>query len=124
MAERRVFTRIGFNTAVCLITPDGQLHHIQLQDISLHGALVTAPEPWLATIDTPLELRIPLDGEDETIIMHTQQRYHKKQDVGLECQKIDINSASLLKRLVELNLGDEVLLQRQLSELLLASNHG
>jgi hypothetical protein len=38
--------------------------------------------------------------------------------VGFECQAIDLDSITHLKRLVELNLGDEGLLHRELITLL------
>lgn len=41
--------------------------------------------------------------------------------LGFECQHIDLDSISHLRRLVELNLGDEELLERELA--LLVSAH-
>jgi hypothetical protein len=38
--------------------------------------------------------------------------------VGLRCREIDIESIAHLRRLVELNLGDEDLLERELSALI------
>ncbi|MBO1518341.1 PilZ domain-containing protein [Oceanisphaera pacifica] len=118
MPDRRVFTRINFNTPAWLVTHDGQQFATQVQDISLHGALVSVNEPWPNITGEQIELRLSLDGQDENIIMLTQQRYHQTGFIGLECQRLDINSAGHLRRLVELNLGDEVLLQRQFEELL------
>jgi hypothetical protein len=37
--------------------------------------------------------------------------------VGLRCDSIDIDSLTHLRRLVELNVGDEAILQRELSAL-------
>ncbi|MGO1247545.1 MAG: PilZ domain-containing protein [Oceanisphaera sp.] len=118
MSERRVFTRIGFSTPAWLVDTKGQQYHTEVQDISLHGALVSVTEPWLEKKGGRIELRLSLDGQDENIIMLTQQRYHKAGFIGLECQQLDINSAAHLRRLVELNLGDHALLQRQFEELL------
>lgn len=119
MAERRVFTRIGFSTPAWLVGADGQQYHTEVQDISLHGALASVTEPWLAQNGDIIELRLSLDANhDQNIIMQAQQRYHQTGFIGLECQRLDINSAGHLRRLVELNLGDEALLQRQFEELL------
>ena len=117
MAERRLFTRIDFSTPAWLVGADGQQYHTQIQDISLHGALVSVTEPWAAKNGDVVELRLSLDGHDQHIIMLARQRYHQSGAIGLECQQLDINSASHLRRLVELNLGDEALLQRQFKEL-------
>ncbi|MBU3825382.1 MAG: PilZ domain-containing protein [Candidatus Oceanisphaera merdipullorum] len=118
MAERRVFTRIGFTLPAWLVTPDGHQYPTELQDISLHGALLSVEEPWSGLPDTPLQLRLSLDGHEKMIIMQARQRYHKQGFIGIECQQLDIESASQLRRLVELNLGDEALLLRQFEELL------
>lgn len=118
MPERRVFTRISFSTPAWLVGADGQQYHTEIQDISLHGVLASVTEPWLSQNGESIELRLSLDGQDQNIIMLTQQRYHKAGFIGLECQMLDIDSASYLRRLVELNLGDEALLQRQFEELL------
>ena len=118
MAERRAFTRIEFIHSAWLVTPDGHQRPTQLQDISLHGALLSVTEPWPAGTGTPLQLRLSLDGHEQGIIMQARQRYHKSGSIGIECQQLDIESASQLRRLVELNLGDEALLLRQFAELL------
>ena len=118
MAERRAFTRIGFNLSAWLVTPDGHQRPAELQDISLHGALLSVTEPWQAITGTPLQLRLSLDGHQQVIIMQARQRYHKNGSIGIECQQLDIDSASQLRRLVELNLGNEALLLRQFTELL------
>lgn len=118
MSDRRLFIRVGFNSPAWLVTPDGHLHAAELQDISLHGALLQITEPWSGESNTPLQLRLSLDNEDKQIIMQARQRFHKDGCVGIECEQLDINSASQLRRLMELNLGDEALLLRQFEELL------
>ena len=123
MAERRAFTRIGFNGPAWLVTPDGHQQPAALQDISLHGALLSVTEPWQAVAGTPLQLRLSLDGHAQVIIMHARQRYHKNGSIGIECEQLDIDSASQLRRLVELNLGDEALLRHQFEELLDSAAH-
>ena len=39
-------------------------------------------------------------------------------NVGVRCESIDLDSVSHLRRLVELNVGDESILQRDLSSLI------
>lgn len=123
MAERRAFTRIAFTHVAWLVTPDGHQRPTQVQDISLHGALLTVTEPWQAITGTPLQLHLSLDRHQPGIIMQARQRYHKSGSIGIECQQLDIDSASQLRRLVELNLGDEALLLRQFEELLDSAEH-
>lgn len=78
----------------------------------MHGGLLSVTEPWPAESGPPLQLGLTLDGHEKVIIMPARQRYHKDGCIGIECQPLDINSASLLHRLVELKLGDEALLLR------------
>lgn len=118
MAERRLFIRIGFSTPAWLVGADGQQHQSEVKDISLHGALVSVTEPWTVKNGEMVELRLALDGHDQHIIMLAHQRFHQSGAIGLECQQLDISSAEHLRRLVELNLGDEALLLRQFAELM------
>jgi hypothetical protein len=49
--------------------------------------------------------------------MTVRWRHSERAQVGFECEYIDLDSISNLRRLVELNLGDSVLLERQLGSL-------
>ncbi|ART79999.1 PilZ domain-containing protein [Oceanisphaera avium] len=118
MAERRIFTRVEFSSPAWIITLDGEQHSVLVQDLSIHGALLKVTEPWQAELNAPLELRLSLDGEHKQIIMQARQRFHQHECIGIECELLDIESASRLRRLMELNLGEEALLLRQFEELL------
>lgn len=118
MTERRSFIRIGFKVSAWLVTHDGHQQATELQDISLHGALLSVTEPWQGKANDAVALRLSLDGQTLPILMQARQRFHQAGYIGIECERLDIESASQLRRLVELNLGDEALLQRQFEELL------
>ena len=49
----------------------------------------------------------------EARVVHVEGRY-----AGLRCLAIDLDSVTHLRRLVELNLGDPALLERELSALI------
>jgi hypothetical protein len=49
--------------------------------------------------------------------MTVRWRHSDEGQVGFECEFIDLDSISNLRRLVELNLGDSMLLERQLGSL-------
>lgn len=114
-AERRSFSRIVF---------DGSTHISQgksqwpatLVDISLKGLLVEEPQNWNADTEQPLEIKILL-SDDAVITMTICWRHAEKGLVGFECSHIDIDSIMHLRRLIELNLGDETLLERELASL-------
>ena len=49
--------------------------------------------------------------------MHIAVVHQTSEETGLQCNAIDIDSISHLRRLVELNLGDENQLNKELSQL-------
>jgi len=116
--SKRKYTRIDFATD-CLLENNstGQAWNTQLHDLSLKGALVEQPSEWQASVGDAFVLKIPL-GEDVTIEMQTHIAHAENHHVGLTCEHIDIDSISHLRRVVELNIGDEELLERELSELI------
>ena len=59
-----------------------------------------------------------LSKDGEHITMEGKVVHKEDQFIGLECQHIDLDSMTNLRRLVELNTGDENLLGRELSEVL------
>ena len=49
--------------------------------------------------------------------MHIAVVHEGKEETGLQCNAIDIDSVTHLRRLVELNLGDDTQLNKELSQL-------
>jgi hypothetical protein len=115
-SERRIFSRIHFDAWAEL--RQGERHwHAPLIDLSLKGLLVSEPEDWSqAAADQPLHAAIHLDNQ-LAIEMTVLLRHHGGGHLGFECQSIDLDSITNLRRLVELNLGDPDLLERQLGAL-------
>lgn len=116
MHERRRHARVAFNVSAELIAADHRAP-TQIFDLSLKGALVSLPEGWPEKIKSAL-LVVRLDGSDATITMQMSIAHRHPTHLGLYCHHIDIDSITHLRRLIELNLGDESLLQRELAELL------
>jgi hypothetical protein len=48
--------------------------------------------------------------------------HEELEEVGLQCNAIDIDSISHLRRLIELNLGDDGQINKELSQLTRSSN--
>lgn len=113
--ERRQFQRLHFDTHAQLICA-GQAHAVRLVDISLQGALVetTAPLNWPK--EAPCQLIITL-GEGCHIAMSTEVAHVQAALLGLRCRRIDLDSITHLRRLLELQLGDPALLERDLGQL-------
>ena len=121
--ERRQHARIAFHTRAHLRTGDRQ-SDVEVLDISFKGALLRLPNEGETPMTAPLEtgadcqLEVPLDDTSGTIRMDARVAHVGGGLLGVVCQLIDIDSATHLRRLVELNLGDPALLERELSALI------
>jgi len=117
--EQRHFTRIPFDAKIRILQADSDQHwNGKLLDISLNGALVTRTDDWPAKIGDQIKLELQL-GEDADTQLHmdTTIAHIENNRVGLHCTQMDLDTATHLHRLLELNLGDPKLLKRELSEL-------
>jgi hypothetical protein len=114
---KRLFTRIPFETDAVLSTFPGK-HQCTLADISLKGALVERIAPWPIQTGSPCSLQIKLADGATTIHMAGEVVHVEAGRLGLRCTEIDLESITNLRRLVELNLGDEAALHREISAML------
>ena len=114
--ERRHFSRILFN-AECTLHQNDLEWTTQLLDISMRGILVHKPDHFSLDIKEPCEATVKLSGSDSHIIMSLNFSHEDKTALGFRCKYIDIDSMTHLKRLVELNLGSEDILKRELDAL-------
>lgn len=115
--ERRKHSRIAFQTPATLIFPDRKLDVVVI-DLSLKGALVTLPAGTSIDAASDCRLQVHLDREYNDITMETSIIHVEGENAGLLCLAIDLDSVTHLRRLVELNLGDPALLERELSALI------
>ncbi|MCP3868850.1 MAG: PilZ domain-containing protein [Gammaproteobacteria bacterium] len=114
--ERRHFWRVGFDAPVKIIGTDNQ-YDSTLVDISLNGVLLIRPDTWAGQPGQQYDLEIRLDGDNNLIRMNVGVVHQDEETIGLHSNKLDLESISHLKRLVELNLGDHHLLERELEAL-------
>jgi hypothetical protein len=110
--EHRVFSRINFD-AKTVISNSEQQWETTLLDISLKGALVEKPVSWDAPLGAEFTLNIAL-SDDTVICMETTVAHVENDHIGFHCHHIDLDSITHLRRIVELNTGDETLLHREL----------
>lgn len=115
LEEQRRFTRFRFDAAAVL-SKDGHEWHSTLIDISLKGALIQQPKNWRGQLNEDYQLSLMLDA-DTRIHMDVTVAHSEDNHLGLACRDIDLESITHLRRLVELNLGDAELLERELLEL-------
>jgi pSer/pThr/pTyr-binding forkhead associated (FHA) protein len=113
--EQRDFSRIHFEVPATL-HQDRRQWQTRLSDISLHGALVERPADWEAVEGRLYLLDVHLNDEI-TIHMDVEVAHADAQWIGFRCHDIDVDSITHLRRLVELNLGNPELVERELSAL-------
>ncbi len=114
--NRRQFTRILFSIKAELNIEDNT-YPVSIHDISLNGALVTAVKS-----DHPLKEKLGtltffLSDNESEVTMHITVVHEQDDETGLQCNAIDIDSVTLLRRLIELNLGDNQQLDKELNQL-------
>mgnify|MGYP002716662024 FL=1 len=113
--ERRRFQRIAFDAPTVIAQGERQWS-ATLHDISLKGLLIGTPRDWNGDPDQPFEVLIEL-GNEARVKMEVVLTRTQPQSLGFVCRHIDLESISHLRRLIELNLGDEQLLERELAAL-------
>ena len=116
MIEKRNFTRIAFDASARLIRGDSDWS-TQLLDISLKGALVKLPNDSNLQSNDPVTLYLLLSDEETEIRMEGHVAHVEQEHVGMVCDHLDVDSASHLRRIVELNTGNEALLEREIEAL-------
>ncbi len=114
--ERRHFVRVMF-AAQAQLACGGAVLDVRVLDLSLKGALITLPSGVNLTQDALCTLTLPLISGSGSIKMDMQAAHLEGQQLGLLCLHSDIDSVTHLRRLIELQLGDPKLLERDLREL-------
>ncbi|UXV19010.1 PilZ domain-containing protein [Pseudomonas fluorescens] len=115
-SDRRRFRRIAFDARTTL-AQNGWNWPVQLVDLSLKGLLVQRPEDWQGNRAELFDVDIRLDPQAH-IKMQVRLSHDDDGQLGFVCEHIDLESISHLRRLIELNLGDQEELERELGALL------
>ena len=116
--ERRAFSRIPFTGKVTVLRNQTQWV-ADLLDISMKGLLVSRPVEWPVGSGEDFHLKLSLDDRNQfTIAMDASLIHVNNECLGFRCDHIDLESMTHLRRLLELNLGDEERVNRELSALI------
>ncbi|KDM91854.1 PilZ domain-containing protein [Photobacterium galatheae] len=116
MKERRHFIRIVYQ-APAQLSQSGAQWSATLKDISLHGILLSCPDGWQPGDDPEFQVDIVLPETDVHLTMTAELVAYDPQSLRMKIVNIDIDSISHLRRLIELNIGDDALLHRELEHL-------
>ena len=114
--ERRRFDRIATDKPLLVMYGDSA-HRGHVHDVSLRGMLFTLADSWRPSPGDRVKVRIELDSELCCIDAEGEVAHVEADQVGLHCLSVDVESAGKLRRMVELNLADPNLLERNLAEL-------
>ncbi|GAA0857879.1 PilZ domain-containing protein [Aliiglaciecola litoralis] len=114
--EKRQFNRVIF-TAPAILKQDNMQWQTNIIDVSLKGALVAYPDDFQADLERDFELTIEMQGANHHIVMSGNIAHSANHCVGFKVHHMALDSMTELRRIVELNLGDEALLQRDLKAL-------
>ncbi|MFL0796159.1 MAG: PilZ domain-containing protein [Cellvibrionaceae bacterium] len=113
--NRRRYNRVKFRGHAELLQED-KTWEVDILDISLKGALLVLLNESQPEDSSPTVLNLMLDG-DIQITMEGHVAHHKEHYLGFSCDNIDLVSIQHLRRLIELNLGDAELIERDLESL-------
>ncbi|MCB1849730.1 MAG: PilZ domain-containing protein [Gammaproteobacteria bacterium] len=114
--ERRRFQRVLFDVPA-RISDQGVEFITSVVDLSLKGALLIRPDDWTVAVGTSVRLTVLLDDSEIRMYMQACVAHTEEDSVGLRFDSIDMESIAHLRRLVELNLGDAALLDREFEAL-------
>lgn len=115
MIERRRFSRIVYQ-APATLTQDEHQVDASIKDLSLHGLLVACDESDSLDLK-PLSIRFSLPDSDVTIELVGRIIAKNDHILRVSIEHIDLESISHIKRIVELNVGDDKLLHREIEHL-------
>lgn len=111
--QRRHYSRICFHGRAHLLYEAQELP-CEVLDLSLKGALVALAENADEVgVGQRCLLELELDGGEAVVRMEGEIAHHEADRIGLVCREIDLDSITHLRRLLELNLGDAELLNRE-----------
>lgn len=114
--NKRRFSRITFDTEVHLVSAE-RTWVSHLIDVSLKGMLISRPKNWDGKVGDHYLAELIMEDRETVIRMEVSVTHISRNNAGFHCELIDLDSISHLRRLVELNIGDTDLLNRELSEL-------
>ncbi|MDT8407234.1 MAG: PilZ domain-containing protein [Methylococcales bacterium] len=111
--ELRQFHRI-LHQANAHLSQGEQHWPCQVRDLSLHGCLLHFPQSQPELTEQPFQLDIPLSDTEHVTMTVSIAHHAEANTLGFRCDHLDLDSITHLRRLIELNLGDSHLLDRDL----------
>lgn len=114
--DRRLYSRIEFDGR-CTINFNQVIHQAHLVDICLTGSLIQATEQIDISSGQKANISIDLLAAETSIDISAVLVKREADLLHFKLQNIDLESTVHLRRLLELNLGDASLIERELHQL-------
>jgi len=112
--NRRNFSRVKFNSWATLVYGD-QVVKAYLIDIALKGALVELEEEFALEMNKFCDFELHLSGTELVLNMQAQLVYrNESKRMGFKFVEMELDTLTHLRRLIELNVGDPELVQKEL----------
>lgn len=116
MTERRRFSRIIYQVSALLEQGDLALQ-ATIQDLSLHGLLLKAENASSLEPSRKVDVAFSFAQSEQVMQLTANIISIIDNEIRLKINNIDIDSISQLKRFIELNVGNDELLNRELEHL-------
>lgn len=116
MTERRRFSRIIYQVSALLEQGDLALQ-ATIQDLSLHGLLLKAENASSLELSRKVDVAFSFAQSEQVMQLTANIISIIDNEIRLKINNIDIDSISQLKRFIELNVGNNELLNRELEHL-------
>ena len=116
MTERRRFSRIIYQVPA-LIEQNDLAMQAMIQDLSLHGLLLKVEDAKPLDSLLPVEVGFSFIQSEQTIQLSAGIVSIAGNEIRLKISNIDIENISQLKRFIELNVGNNEILNRELEHL-------
>ena len=105
MGEKRRFDRVTCDENVFAVI-DGSLFTAKLQNISLTGALIEFEDNVTLQHDDILDITFPLNNADIELQFGSKVRHVKSNIVGVKFIRIDLDTMTHLRSLIEARTAD------------------
>jgi len=121
MSERRKFSRINFQCH-CSLNFDGKIashdFDASLIDISLNGALIAITAPSPDVNHEQVQINLTLEGSDVQLLLNGMVCHQQDLLLGIQFTKMELETMTHLKRIIELNLADYETMHREFEQLI------
>lgn len=120
-SNQRRFTRVPFLHRA-RVELAGAEREVQCLDLSLRGVLLVLPEGADWGLEQPVCVTLTL-GDSEQIRMECSVAHIDEDVVGCACDSMSLESLTVLRRVLELNLPSPEQVHRELAELMRTRSH-